>query len=232
MEIEEEFNYDKLIQLTPATAKELRIKLYHENEGICPLLGVKIDIEDAALDHKHKRKADPSGPNGDGLVRDVLSFRANSLEGKITNAWKRQFGYDETMHPITLPNFLRNLADYLERPFVEPYYVHPSEKIKRPKLPASMFNLVKRYWKELYPKRALPKFPKSGKLTEDFKLYIEQFKEFDNKVKDGTYKLLGKRDRDKITKYYLANPKIKKTDRPHLGKFITEPIRELLEKIN
>jgi hypothetical protein len=230
--ITNEFDYDSLIQLTAASAKELRQKLYIDQQGICPLLGIQIPEEDAALDHKHKRKSDPVGPNGDGLVRGMLSFRSNSLEGKITNAWKRQFGYDESKHPITLPNFLRNLANYLENPPCEQIYVHPTEKIKRPKLPTSMFNLVKRYWKEVYPKRALPKFPKSGKLTEDFKLYIEQFKEFDNKVKDGTYKLLGKRDRDKIAKYYLANPKIKKTDRPHLGKYITEPILGLLNTIN
>lgn len=227
-----EFDFDSLIQLTQASAKELRLRIHKEQNNICPLLGIEIPAEDTALDHKHKRKADPSGPNGDGLCRGVISFRANALEGKITNAWKRQFGYDESKHPITLPNFLRNLANYLENPPCEQIYVHPTEKIKRPAIPKSKFNLVKKYWKEVYPNRKLPSFPKSGKLTEDFKLYIEQFKEFDNKVKDGTYKLLGKRDRDKITKYYLANPKIKKTDRPHLGKFITEPIRELLEKIN
>jgi len=109
------------------------------------------------------------------------------------------------------------------------YILRKTHKI--PKLPISTFNLVKRYWKEIYPKRALPKFPKSGKLTEDFKRYIEEFNAFDAKVKDGTYKLLGKRDRAKIALYYNLNPKIKKTDRPYLGKFITEPIRELLEKI-
>lgn len=230
--IEDFENFENLIQLTAASAKELRQKLYAEQQGICPLLGIWIPEDEAALDHKHKRKSDPVGPNGDGLVRGCLSFRSNSLEGKITNAWKRQFGYDATKHPITLPNFLRNLANYLENPPCEQIYVHPTEKLKAPKLQASMFNLVKRYWKELYPKRRLPKFPKSGKLTEEFKGYIEQFQEFDTKVKNGTYKLLGKRDLAKIEQYYTSNPKIKKTDRPHLGKFITEPVRALLDTIN
>lgn len=232
METKEEFDYDKLIQLTVASAKELRHKLYQDQNGVCPLLGIRIPEEDAALDHKHKRKADPCGPNGDGLVRGMLSFRSNSLEGKITNAWKRQFGYDETKHPISLPNFLRNLANYLENPPCEQIYVHPSEKLKPPKLPVSMFNLVKRYWKELYPKRKLPKFPKSGKLTEEFKIYIEEANIFDQKVKSKEYKLLGKRDLDKINKYYLDNPKIKKTDRPYIGKYITEDIKKLLDNIN
>ena len=224
----EEFDFDKLIQLTQASAKELRLKLHIEQNEICPLLGIYIPPEDTALDHKHKKKSDPCGPNGDGLVRGVISFRANSLEGKITNAWRRQFGFDESKHPISLPNFLRNLANYLENPPVEQIYVHPTEKLKRPKLNKNQFNLVKRYWKEMYPKRKYPTFPKSGKLTEELKGYIEEANQFDQKVKSGEIKKLGIRDKKRMEQYVLNNPKIKL---PLLGKFITEPIQQFLNKI-
>lgn len=223
-----EFDFDSLIQLTQTSAKELRLKLHAEQNEICPLLGIKIPVEDTALDHKHKRKSDLCGPNGDGLVRGAISFRANSLEGKITNAWKRQFGFDETKHPISLPNFLRNLATYLENPPVEQIYVHPTEKLKRPKLKASKFNLVKRYWKYLYPNRKMPTFPKSGKVTEEFKLYMEQADGFDQSVKNGTIKKLGLRDKKKI-ELFLSQQK--KPKRIFIGAFITEDIQLLLNSI-
>lgn len=225
----EEFDFDSLIQLTQVSAKELRLTLHLAQNEICPLLGIWIPPEDTALDHKHKRKSDPCGPNGDGLVRGVISFRANALEGKITNAWKRQFGFDETKHPISLPNFLRNLADYLENPPVEQIYIHPTEKLKRPKVNKNQFNLVKRYWKEMYPKRKYPTFPKSGKLTEELKGYIDEAQQFDQSVKSGKIKKLGVRDKKRIENYCLEKPKIKP---PYLGKFITVPIQNLLDKIN
>ena len=221
----EEFDYDKLIQLTQASAKELRLKLYDDQNGICPLLGIKIPVEDSALDHKHKRKADPCGPNGDGLVRGMLSFRSNSLEGKITNAWRRQFGYDESKQPITLSNFLRNLANYLENPPCEQIYVHPSEKIKKPKIPLSKFNLIKKYWKEVYPNRKLPTFPKSGKITEDFKIWIEQFNKFDQDVKSGVIKKLGVRDRKKIEATITT---LKITKKINIGTYIVGDVADLL----
>jgi hypothetical protein len=225
-----EFDFDSLVQLTQASGRELRLRIHAEQNEICPLLKIKIPVEDTALDHKHKRKQDPCGPNGDGLVRGVISFRANSLEGKIANAWKRQFGYDTNKHPVPLPDFLRNLADYLEYPPIEQIYVHPTEKVKRPKLQASKFNLVKRYWKYLYPRRKMPTFPKSGKVTEEFKLYMEQADGFDNSVKNGTIKKLGLRDKKKIENYLLLNKKVKAPT--FMGAFITEDIEKILLEIS
>lgn len=227
---ENEFDFDSLIQLTQASGKELRLRIHAEQNEICPLLKIKIPVEDTALDHKHKRKQDPCGPNGDGLVRGVISFRANSLEGKITNAWKRQFGFDTSKHPVSLPDFLRNLADYLENPPIEQIYVHPTEKLKRPKLKASKFNLVKRYWKYLYPRRKMPAFPKSGKVTEEFKIYMEQADRFDKDVKNGTIKKLGLRDKKKIENYLLLNKKVKAP--AFIGAFITEDIEKILLEIS
>ena len=94
---------------------------------ICPILKQKINAQNAVFDHKHKTKAEKIGEDGKGLLRGVLHFQANSWEGKVTNAFKR---YGLHKFEISLPEALRNLADYIESPPMKPEYIHPNEREK------------------------------------------------------------------------------------------------------
>ena len=148
--------------------------MYEGNDGVCPLLGVEIPFDKAVVDHQHKLKSEEPSVDGKGLCRNALDFRANSVEGKITNAWKRLFGRDTDNHPCTLPEFLRNLADYLEAgPYVHEgqVFVHPTEVKKAPKLKKSSYNKVKKaYETELRASNVIVKpftnYPKSKKMTK------------------------------------------------------------------
>jgi len=123
------------------------------------------------VDHKHKLKANPAGPNGDGLVRGAIDRFANALEGKITNNWKRMGLGKYT----DLPTYLRNLADYLENPPCEQKYIHPSEKPKVKKLGKRVFNKIAKLYAEEYPKRKELTYPKSNKPTKQIKLLAEYY---------------------------------------------------------
>lgn len=165
-----------LIEMKQKEISLLKEKLHKKNNGICPLLDIEVPLEKMALDHIHKLKAEQPSPQK-GTVRNAIEFRANAMEGKITNNWKRYFGADESNHPISLPDFLRNLADYLEAGAYEDedgmYYVHPTE-VEKPK------NVSKRQYnklKKVYDKRAqFPEYPKSKKLTKKLEFL---FKEYD-----------------------------------------------------
>jgi hypothetical protein len=151
-----------LIQLKQKDIKQLKEDLHLKQNGICPLLGVEVPLDDMVLDHKHKRKADPAGPNGDGLVRGSIGRFANAIEGKISNNWKRM-GLDKH---TDLPTFLRNLADYLENPPCDQIYIHPSEAIKPKKLGIRAFNKINKAYQLEYPRRKALVYPKSKKPTK------------------------------------------------------------------
>jgi|SRR6056297_642919 len=148
-----------------------------ENQGrTCPILKQEIPFENSVVDHKHKRKDEPyGGPEKKGLIRGVLHFQANVMEGKIARLYKR-YGLDKF---IDLPTLLRNLADYLENPPVQSLYVHPSEipKENRPNLKKVDANRVYKYWHKMYPKRKRPELPKSGKMTKEWIEYVQKAKE-------------------------------------------------------
>jgi len=94
------------------------------------------------VDHKHRKKSEPIGIDGKGLVRGVIHRQANSMEGQIRKSWVRH-----GMHKfdISLPAFLRNLADYLENPPLKKYrLIHPLEKTPIKKLTKSSYNKLKR----------------------------------------------------------------------------------------
>jgi len=149
-----------LIQLKTKDIRGLKEKLHKEQNGICPLLGLPFPPEDMALDHKHKLKSDPAGPNGDGLVRGAIHKFANAIEGKITNNWKRTgLGYTDA----DLPTYLRNLADYLENPPCEQIYIHPSESPRKLKIKKSCYNTLV---KVINGKQKVPDYPKNGYLTK------------------------------------------------------------------
>jgi hypothetical protein len=165
--------------------KALKEKLWLRNNKKCPLLGIEVPLEKMALDHIHKLKSENYSEQK-GTVRNAIEFRANGIEGKISNAWKRYFGSDESKHPISLPDFLRNLADYLEEgALVEEstYYVHPNEVPKEPKLSKRNYNKLKKLYekKEFCPtrknqkKKPFPEFPKSSKITKALKELYEEF---------------------------------------------------------
>ena len=161
----------KLIQLKQNDLKPLKQKLHSAQNNICPLLKIKVPFDQMVVDHKHKLKANPAGPNGDGLVRGAIDRFANALEGKITNNWKRMGLGKYT----DLPTYLRNLADYLENPPCEQKYIHPSEKPKVKKLGKRVFNKIAKLYKEDNPKRKELVYPKSNKPTKQIKLLAEHY---------------------------------------------------------
>lgn len=149
----------------------------HDRQGrICPVLRKEVLHEDIVLDHKHKRKADPVGVNGDGICRGAIERFANALEGKITNNFTRM-GLGKF---IDLPTFLRNLADYLEDPPMwraSTWFIHLDEKPTSRRLMKSEFNRVIKYWDKMYPGKKPPEMPKKrGKkmpiVTEKWAKYI------------------------------------------------------------
>lgn len=164
--------------------KSLKEKLWLKNGKKCPLLGIEVDLDKMALDHIHKLKSeDPDEQKG--TVRNAIEFRANAMEGKIVNNWKRYFGADESKHPISLPDFLRNLADYLEKGAYSDeegnYYVHPTEVPKDPKVSKRNYNKLKKEFEKAIEegkikKKKFPEYPKSGKLTAPLKKLFEEFK--------------------------------------------------------
>lgn len=153
----------KLIYLTGPEAKALRKELYKKQRGICPILNRPMKFKDCVLDHKHKKKKQKAGPNGRGLVRGVIHNQANSLEGIIAKKFKRQGVHKYT----TLPDYLRRLADYLEKPTLPPIYVHPDERPKPKKLTKTEYKRIKKYYFEIYPRRRkFPKYPYKGKMSK------------------------------------------------------------------
>ena len=167
-----------LISMKSKDIKILKEKLHKKNNGKCPLLETEVTLDKMALDHIHKLKSEEPTEQK-GTVRDAIEFRANAMEGKITNNWKRYFGADESKHPISLPDYLRNLANYLENGAYSDedgnYYIHPTEVPKEPKLGKREFNKISKLFKEKYPKRKPLEFPKSGKWTNQLKQLKEEF---------------------------------------------------------
>lgn len=164
-----EINYNQLVKL--------RLKQWQKQNKICPILKQKIKYEDSCWDHKHKTKAESLGEDGKGLLRGVLHFQANSWEGKCTNAFKR---YGLHKFNISLPEALRNLADYIENPPMPPEYIHPNERPKAKKIGKRDFNRIIKYYFQMFPKRRkLPVYPKRGKMTKEFSLLLEKINEIE-----------------------------------------------------
>lgn len=164
---------NKLIQLNSRDSKKFRKKQWIKQKKQCGILKQEIKWEDTTLDHKHKLKSEKPGPDYKGLVRGVLHFQANSLEGVITNKFKR-FGLHKF---ISLPQFLRNMADFVEQPPVPPKYIHWTEKPERQRFMKSEYNLIKKYYFQIHPKaKSIPEYPKAKKvyLSSKWKRLLEQ----------------------------------------------------------
>lgn len=150
--------------------KELKEKWYDEQKGICPVLKAKIPLNKVVMDHCHRKKSEPcSEETGKGLCRGAIDFRANALEGKITNNFKR-LGLDKEYF---LPEVLRNLADYLEfnHNSDEITYVHPSERPRKPKLSKRCYSTLQ---KKVQGKQRMPAY--TGNLTKPLKKLFEKYK--------------------------------------------------------
>ncbi len=128
----------------------------------------KYDISEMTLDHFHGLKSELPDESGKGLCRGVLHKQANSIEGKITNAFKR-YGGDKH---IDLISFLRNLADYLEsnKIHTDEKWIHPTEEPKNPKLMKSSYNKLV---KAISGKQKVP--PYNGKLTKQLEKLYEKY---------------------------------------------------------
>lgn len=93
------------IDLYNAKAKaEVRDLLLKEQNNTCAITGLPLERKDSVLDHRH---------DGEVLVRGVLSRQSNSVLGVIENGWKRYLGW---WYSGTISEFLRQAADYLDRP--------------------------------------------------------------------------------------------------------------------
>ena len=165
----------KIIMLKYKDLKPLREKLYDGQGGICPILKQKIRLEDAVVDHKHMRKNDVIGENGNGLIRGVIHKNINVVEGKIGNTFKR-YGIEKM--GISLPDFLRNLADYLEQSPLP--YIHPTEITRMNKglnlLKKSSYNKLVKKHNNMGIRAKIPLYPKSKKIT---KVLLTMFKRCD-----------------------------------------------------
>jgi len=165
-----------LIKITYKELKILRHLQWRRQNRICPILKQEIRLDDSVMDHQHKTKAEKLGEDGKGLLRGVIHFQANSWEGKVTNAFKR---YGLHKFGVSLVQCLRNLADYIEHPPMEPRYIHPNERPKAEKLGKREYNKIRKYYFEIYPKRKkIPVYPKSGKMTKEFKDLLSKTNEY------------------------------------------------------
>lgn len=84
--------------------KEFREKVLKENDNKCELSGE--EVKRPCLDHDHVS----------GQCRGVISQHFNTYEGRVLKYWKK---YCEHKSDLTLPQFLRKLADYYEKDWTD-----------------------------------------------------------------------------------------------------------------
>ena len=174
-------------------------KFFHEkqNKGICPILNIKVPFKNTVVDHAHSANSkNLNKPEESGLIRGIIHKQVNTMEGKITNSFIR-CGLHKM--DITLPEFLRNLANFIETPpLIHLKYVHPSEAIKKKKLKKTSINMLIKLFKKKYPNRKLPEIliykkrkNKRGKyaekektLTTGLKNLYKEFKIIPNYLKE------------------------------------------------
>lgn len=78
------------------------------------------------------------------------------------------------MKLISYEDFLAGLTEFISNPpLFDMEIIHPSEKPKLKRLGKRKFNKVIKYWKQMYPRRKEPTYPKSGKITKKWEEYIE-----------------------------------------------------------
>lgn len=158
----------ELKQLKNSEVSEVRNQILEEQNGCCALCGVEIsERTGVSLDHQHKLKSNPVGPDGDGLIRGVLCRSCNVWEGRL---WNNTSRYRQ-------PESVQDRIDMLEELIA--YYkmgthdlIHPSEKPKENKVSKRNYNKLK---KEYTGKKKFPEYPKSGKLTLGLQVLFEEY---------------------------------------------------------
>ena len=111
------------IQLNEVMTNSLcgfRVKLYNDQKGLCAILKTPIPFEKLVMDHKHKLKTQIPGPRGRGLIRGLIDFRTNSLEG----IFLRKFKKSGLLGEIEFTDYLRSLADFIDNPPCKQIYIH------------------------------------------------------------------------------------------------------------
>ena len=96
---------------TPTDVKKVRELLLKEQNGCDIMTGLPIPDKQACLDHSHFTQ----------FVRGVLHRQTNAALGKLEGIHTRYLSY---WYTGTLPDFLRQAADYLERED-DLRYIHP-----------------------------------------------------------------------------------------------------------
>lgn len=96
---------------TSSDVAKVRKQIYDEQNGHDALTGLPLTLKDAVTDHNHSTQ----------YVRGILHRQSNAVLGKIENLWKRYLSY---WCSGTLPDFLRQAADYLEKKD-DMRFIHP-----------------------------------------------------------------------------------------------------------
>lgn len=166
----------KYIEMKQSDIKNLKEKIWLQNNKKCPVLNKEIPLEKMALDHAHKNKNEEYSFSK-GVIREALDFRTNAVLGKLENAIKRT-GLDKDPD-FNLPDFLRNAADYFQKgAYIDKNgfcYIHPNEVKKEPKLSKSKYNKLKKVYTKEKRKAKFPDFPASGKLTKPLQKLFDEF---------------------------------------------------------
>lgn len=177
-------NTPELVPVHKGELASFKEKHHNEQKNICPILKRKFPLDEMVVDHKHKnKKTDPISHVNGGLIRGVIHRNANQIEGIIKRGFKR-FGLDKM--GINVSDFLRSLADYLENPPIPQRFIHPSElpRTSLKRLSKTDFNRVLKYWHLMHKKpRKPPEYPKSGKMSDQWVVWIKQSKEIQNAKK-------------------------------------------------
>lgn len=150
------------IQLETKDISRVRNEILKEQKGKCGICGTNHPDTTFCLDHSHKK-----GFGGTGLARGVLCQKCNSAEGKIVRALRR-FG----VKIEELSDWLRNLADWLDKPHYP--FIHPTEK-EVIKINKTQFKELMKKYKEKYPKKPELKYPVGGKANARLQEIIKEF---------------------------------------------------------
>ena len=171
LKIKKEILVNKRKFLLQKELKKLRSVAHEKQFGVCPILNQRIPVEDMVVDHKHRTKSTTIGKDDCGIIRGVIQRQANVIEGKISNSFVR---YGLGKFNISIPDFLRNLAEYLENPpLLKLNLIHPNEKPKAKKLKKLSYNKLKKMYTG---KHMFPSYPASGKLTVPLQKLYKEYK--------------------------------------------------------
>lgn len=160
----------ELVAVKHSELPAVRQQLIEQQAGTCPLTGLDLTEENWAVDHQHVVKSrEKVGENGAGLIRGVLDYRANALEGKIQSDYQRM----GLRTIIALPDFLRRLADYLEKQPTN--FIHPNDVPRKRKLSKTSYNSLKTAYRKKYNKPLNVPYPTRGGISSRLEKLFQKF---------------------------------------------------------